>query len=172
MAESQILLDPLATTLTVGTNQGGQFTLPYLSQITQNLWQGACGGGRMLLPAGVRHLVNLHVTERFWTVGPLASELHVAMDDVMAEPEGTLVDRLAEHVNQCRADGPTVVSCQVWVNRSSLITARALMLGDGMTADQAITLLREKRSPACLCNPAFEQWLRSLPEPAVLEPAS
>lgn len=166
-----MLLDPLATALTVGTNDGRQFALPYLSQITPDLWQGACGGGRMLLPAQVRHLVNLHVTEQFWTVGPLATELRVAMDDVVGEPDGTLVDEVARWVNRCRADGVTVVSCQVGVNRSSLVTVRALMLGDGMSADEAITLLREKRSPACLCNPAFEQWLRSLPEPAVMEPA-
>jgi hypothetical protein len=29
-----------------------------------------------------------------------------------------------------------------------------------MTADAAIALLRERRSPAVLCNQAFERWLR------------
>jgi protein-tyrosine phosphatase len=42
---------------------------------------------------------------------------------------------------------------------SSLVTARALVLS-GLTADEAIALIREKRSPACLCNPSFERWLR------------
>ena len=42
---------------------------------------------------------------------------------------------------------------------------RALVLG-GMTADDAIALIREKRSPACLCNPSFERWLRQPPEPS------
>jgi hypothetical protein len=32
-----------------------------------------------------------------------------------------------------------------------------------MSADEAITLIREKRSPPCLCNPAFERWLREPP---------
>ena len=29
-----------------------------------------------------------------------------------------------------------------------------------MTAADAIALIREKRSPACLSNPSFERWLR------------
>jgi len=68
-------------------------------------------------------------------------------------------------VNACREDGPTLVHCQAGLNRSSLVAARALVLG-GMTADDAIALIREKRSPACLCNPAFERWLRQPPEPS------
>jgi hypothetical protein len=35
------------------------------------------------------------------------------------------------------------------------------MLG-GKTADDAIRTVREKRSPACLCNRAFEEYLRGL----------
>jgi hypothetical protein len=34
------------------------------------------------------------------------------------------------------------------------------LVRSGMTPDAAIALLREKRSPAVLCNPTFEQWLR------------
>jgi hypothetical protein len=30
-----------------------------------------------------------------------------------------------------------------------------------MTADRAISMLREKRSPAVLCNTFFVDWLRS-----------
>jgi protein-tyrosine phosphatase len=51
------------------------------------------------------------------------------------------------------------VHCQAGLNRSSLVVGRALMLG-GMTADDAIVLIRRKRSPACLSNPSFERWLR------------
>jgi hypothetical protein len=59
-----------------------------------------------------------------------------------------------------RKTGPCLVHCQAGLNRSSLVVARVLML-EGATADEAIGLLREKRSPACLCNPAFEEWLRA-----------
>ena len=77
------------------------------------------------------------------------------------------IPAVAAWVNACRKDGPVLVQCQAGLNRSSLVTATALMLG-GMTADAAIALLREKRSPACLCNPAFEEWLRAAPGAAAV----
>jgi protein-tyrosine phosphatase len=64
-------------------------------------------------------------------------------------------------VNTCRQAAPTLVHCQAGLNRSSLVAARALVL-DGMTPDNAITLIRAMRSPACLSNPSFERWLRAL----------
>ena len=71
------------------------------------------------------------------------------------------VDEIAELVNRLRKDGAVFVHCQAGINRSSLIVCRALML-EGMTADKAIALIREKRSMGCLSNPMFEEWLRSL----------
>jgi protein-tyrosine phosphatase len=64
-------------------------------------------------------------------------------------------------VNSCRGSGPTLVHCQAGLNRSSLVVVRALVL-DGMDVDTAIAVVREKRSPVCLCNPSFESWLRSV----------
>lgn len=52
-----------------------------------------------------------------------------------------------------------LIRCQAGVNRSGLVMALVLMLS-GRTADEAITLIRERRSAYALCNPAFEQWLR------------
>jgi hypothetical protein len=43
------------------------------------------------------------------------------------------------------------------------------MLG-GITADDAIRRVREKRSPACLCNRAFEAYLREADQPTVSPP--
>ena len=70
------------------------------------------------------------------------------------------IEELARWVNLCRTTGPMLVHCQAGLNRSSLVAARALML-DGMSADDAIRIVREKRSPACLCNKAFEDYLRT-----------
>ena len=54
--------------------------------------------------------------------------------------------------------------CQAGLNRSSLVVAIALLLsGEVSTGQEAIDLIREKRDPACLCNPAFEKWVRSQP---------
>ena len=68
------------------------------------------------------------------------------------------IEELARWVNLCRSTGPVLVHCQAGLNRSSLVAARALML-EGMSAEDAITTLRAKRSPACLCNRAFEDYL-------------
>jgi hypothetical protein len=47
------------------------------------------------------------------------------------------------------------------MSTSSLVAARALMLGTGYTSSQAIALIKEKRSPACLCNLSFLEWLQN-----------
>lgn len=59
-------------------------------------------------------------------------------------------------------NGALVHNCQAGLNRSALLTARVLMLDDGLTSVEAITLIREQRSPACLCNKAFEDYLLDL----------
>jgi protein-tyrosine phosphatase len=135
------------------------FDVPFISEIAPNLWQGGCQNG-LVLPAFIEHVVSLYPWEAYTLQKMPASYLEVMMLD--SEDQGyDQVDELAAWVNNRRQEGPVLVHCQAGLNRSSLVAARALMLG-GMTADEAITLLRSKRSPACLCNPAFERWLRSL----------
>ena len=85
------------------------------------------------------------------------TELHMRHFIMRETPRGSAI---ATWVNTCRETAPTLVHCQAGLNRSSLVAARALVLG-GRTPDEAITLIRRKRSPACLCNPAFERWLRA-----------
>ena len=53
---------------------------------------------------------------------------------------------------------PVLVHCQAGLNRSSLVAARALMF-EGRPAVDAIAVVRKRRSPACLCNQAFEEYL-------------
>lgn len=65
------------------------------------------------------------------------------------------------HADWKRGD-KVLVRCQAGWNRSGLITALILMK-EGYTADEAISLIREKRSPHALCNKKFEKFLRELP---------
>jgi hypothetical protein len=51
-----------------------------------------------------------------------------------------------------------LIRCQAGWNRSGLITALVLLL-DGKTPDDAIEVLRERRSPYALCNEDFVRWL-------------
>lgn len=135
------------------------FDVPYISEISSNLWQGGCANG-LVLPSFIKHWVTLYPWEEYTINHDLDSKLIIRMYDSLDQDTGQ-IDLIATWVNKCRESGPTLVSCQAGLNRSSLIATRALMLG-GMSADESIRLLREKRSSACLCNPAFETYLRSL----------
>jgi len=55
-----------------------------------------------------------------------------------------------------------LVRCQAGMNRSGLVTALILMK-EGYTADEAITLIRTKRHPNALFNKSFVNWLRKQP---------
>lgn len=52
-----------------------------------------------------------------------------------------------------------LIRCQAGLNRSSLVAALVLVR-DGLTGDQAITMIREGRSQKCLFNTRFENLVR------------
>lgn len=54
-----------------------------------------------------------------------------------------------------------LIRCQAGLNRSGLVTALVL-IRDGYTAEEAIALLREKRSPQALFNKQFVNFLKAL----------
>lgn len=82
-------------------------------------------------------------------------------------PDGRLTESAIERVlrialtahNRWIAGERVLIRCQAGVNRSGLVTALVLML-QGMSADEAIALLRERRSPMVLSNSDFERFLR------------
>lgn len=139
------------------------FDAPIISNITGNLWQGGCENG-LLLPDELVHLVSLYPWEAYVLHDHVRSELTVTMYDSV-DQEFDQVLELAEHVSRCMDDGPTLVHCQAGLNRSALVAVSALKLR-GWTAREAIDLARAKRSPAVLCNPAFEAWLLRDEDPA------
>lgn len=51
-----------------------------------------------------------------------------------------------------------LIRCQAGLNRAGLVTALVLML-DGLTAAEAIALMRSRRSQHVLFNASFVQWL-------------
>jgi protein-tyrosine phosphatase len=155
-----IKFDPTSKRM-VGIARHGNtpFDVPFISQIGYNLWQGGCENG-LVLPTFIKHLVSLYPWEHYTIKHELSSAMSVTMYDSL-EQNTEEVDAIATWVNVCRKTAPVLVHCQAGLNRSSLVAARALMLS-GKSADEAIKILREKRSPACLCNPAFEQYLRDI----------
>lgn len=132
------------------------FDVPYISQIATNLWQGGCADG-LVLPDLIEHVVSLYPWEAYTLTKMPKTFLEVQMFDSLDQATDQ-VKELAGWVNNRRKEGPVLVHCQAGLNRSSLIAGYALVL-EGMSGKEAVKTLREKRSPACLCNPAFEQFL-------------
>ena len=60
-----------------------------------------------------------------------------------------------------KAGKKVLVRCQAGLNRSSLIMALVLMK-EGYDSNEAISLMRDKRSPLCLFNKVFEAYIRGL----------
>lgn len=83
------------------------------------------------------------------------------LDAGLDRADVTTVVRAARFAHQRWADGATVlIRCQAGMNRSGLITALVLMQA-GLTAGQAITVIRDQRGKACLSNANFVRWLVS-----------
>lgn len=154
-----IEFDPIQQRMRGTTRIGHrQFDVPFISKITANLWQGGCENG-LILPTNINYLVSLYPWERYTVRHRVRGELYFRMHD---DPDESMeqVDWLAHVVNHWRSKGTVLVHCQAGLNRSSLVAARALML-DGLSAEDAIALIRTSRSPVCLVNAGFETWLRS-----------
>ncbi len=143
----------------VARHDNTPFDVPFISEIAPNLWQGGCQNG-LMLPKFFKHWVTLYPWELYKVDHDLESFMSVRMYDSLDQATDQ-IDAIANWVNVCRENGQILISCQAGLNRSSLVVARALMLGpEKMKGWEAIKTLREKRSPAALCNSAFERWLK------------
>lgn len=150
--------DPLARRMRgVAVHGSTPFDVPYMSEIADNLWVGGCADG-LTLPSSIRHVVSLYPWERYTVRHELDSFVTVRMFDSIEGVNRGIVDNLARWVNVSRHSGPVLVHCQAGLNRSGLVAGAAL-IRSGRTADEAIALLREGRSPACLCNATFVEFL-------------
>lgn len=156
-----IATDPLKARMSGWTNHGNMsFNVPFITKVGASLYQGGYDAG-LVLPERIKHVVSLYPWGRYLIKHEMQSELYVKMYD--SEGQGMeQVDEIARWVNQCRETGQVLVHCQAGLNRSSLIAARALYLdGEFNDGDRIVEHLREVRSPAVLCNPAFEREVRS-----------
>ncbi len=137
------------------------FDVPYISEIADNLWQGGVTNG-LVMPGFLKHLVSLYPWEQYSVrENHLQSLMYVSMYDSLDQGFEQVLD-IASWVNSCRRSGPVLVHCQAGLNRSSVVVGAALVMMGEMTGPEAVAYIREVRSPACLCNPAFEKWLTEL----------
>ncbi|MDY0829071.1 dual specificity protein phosphatase family protein [Microbacterium sp. BG28] len=153
------LTDPRERRLNGVANHGRhRIEMPFMTQVTDNLWHGGVEHG-LVLPEFVDFKLSLYQWEDYWIGHDLKDSLTVEMYDSLDQGFEQVAE-LAEWVNERRAQGTVFVHCQAGLNRSSLVVAKALLLaGDVSTGQEAIDLIRARRDPACLCNPAFEAWV-------------
>lgn len=132
------------------------FKAPLVSHVRGNLWMG---GHPWPGVRGFRAVLNLYP----W--GPAypsdgVEVRPVRMYDAAETPDPGQVGALVDWVVERMAEGPVLVHCQAGLNRSGLIAAMVLVR-EGMASRDAIALLREKRSPAVLCNATFAAWVEA-----------
>lgn len=85
-------------------------------------------------------------------------------DSELDEDSKPEIRQLADWLHSEWKSGKRVAGkCQAGWNRSSLIVALVL-LKDGYSAEEAISLIREKRSPNALCNPHFVDYIKQVYE--------
>lgn len=84
-------------------------------------------------------------------------------DDAPYIPNEEMLHDTAQMILKYSKQGPTLVHCAAGINRSAMVLALAL-IHDGMKPEDAIALIRTKRSKLCLSNETFEQWLLNLKE--------
>lgn len=133
------------------------YDVAYISQVQGNLWQGGVDPS-LVLPENIEHVVSLFPTWQYQLDHQPQTYTLLWWQDA-GLPSLPLLHHTAAWVHGLTQLGPTLVHCQAGLNRSSLLVVATLMYG-GMPAHEAILLVR-KRSPACLCNQAFQAYLLS-----------
>jgi protein tyrosine/serine phosphatase len=146
---------------------------PLWSEILPNLWVGGTDDDDTIEDA-----VNLHTSRKItkddfdavvtlyaWAqpVDWMVEELRFGFyDSSMGHIDMDALHRAATFaVNQVEAGRKVLIRCQAGLNRSGITAALALiMLGN--TPEEAISLLREKRSKYVLINKEFEEFLLTL----------
>lgn len=87
-----------------------------------------------------------------------------AMNDF--DPETELEDIVKMAHKDWKSGKRVLIRCQAGLNRSGIVMALVL-IRDGYSPEEAITVMREKRSEAVLCNKHFVDYLLGLNEDKV-----
>ena len=149
--------------------------VPLYSKILDELFQGGTEedattyrGNKRLPTVGDPRPFDSVVSLCAYTlpVGWLVKEMRFAFPDGPLEP-WTIpqIEAVAEWVHQqWKAGDRVLIRCQAGMNRSSLVTALVLMR-DGMNPEDAIELIRNKRSPYVFSNKHFLEYVESWKKP-------
>jgi protein-tyrosine phosphatase len=158
----QLSADLESQPITGYLHTGERLNVPLISHIEDNLYVGGCIHG-VNLEDFFSHVLSLYKWEQY-KVGPNTQTFTVTMYDSHEGPDPVEIEYLAQRVCDALDEGGNVlVHCQAGINRSNLVAGAALVKR-GRTPDEAIALLREKRSPLVLANSTFYNFLRRINE--------
>lgn len=122
------------------------------------LWQGGFAAGVDLTDEGFDQIISLYPWEGRYTVGSHTEILEIRAYDSPTQDPAVFVGAAQMAAGLVEVGKKVLVHCQAGLNRSGVVTALTL-INLGLTAEDAIALMREKRSPLVLCNEAFENWV-------------
>lgn len=138
------------------------------SEVLPRLWIGATDDWDVIdIP---KALPGLNDPRKFDAVATLYAHAHPMGWGVHEQrygfPDADLDPTTVERVNDLAdwlyarwTSGETVLArCQAGLNRSGLVIALVLLRA-GMSASDAVTMLRMMRSPHALSNPDFEEYI-------------
>lgn len=141
------------------------FSVPLISKLGDfglgaEVWQGGCINGTPL--EGFDLVVSLYPWEKY-RIPVDTARFEVPLYDALGFVPANQLDMIAEVIDYYVQCGMNVlVHCQAGLNRSSLVLGHWLVRKQGMTGKTAVALIRESRSPACLCNEEFEAYVEGL----------
>lgn len=140
---------------------GRHINIPLISHIEDNLFVG--GHLNVNVEDFFSHIFSLYKWEKYTHGHDTVTVARTMYDSHSMPVDVETVEELSDDVVAAlEAGGNVLVHCQAGINRSNLVAARVLMKWKGLSADEAIRLLRLKRSDLVLANRAFEQYLRNL----------
>jgi hypothetical protein len=164
----------------IETNEGyapaheiDDWDFPLHSEILPGLWVGGTDDMDTIEYSGDLHAPKAITKKDFDAVVTLYAWAN-PVDWMVEEMRFGFYDSDVEHIDseslatavtfahgKWKAGKRVLISCQAGLNRSGL-TAALVLIEAGYTADEAITLLRTKRTKYVLFNDEFEAYVRTL----------
>lgn len=155
--EADLVSEPITGYL----HTGERLHVPLISHVVDNLYVGG-HSDRADLGDFFSHIFSLYVWGAPYKSHADTQHHAVRMLDSATE-DTSLVDEIVPRIVEALDEGGNVlVHCQAGINRSNLTAALVLREWKGLTSEQAIAMLREKRSPLVLANKGFERFLLGL----------
>ena len=104
---------------------------------------------------------NIMPNGKYVYYAPLDDDIFRPVPQHIVKPLWDLAGKIAEHA---RRGHRCLITCRMGANRSGLVMGLTLMRLNGMSGSNAVDLIKSRRTSGgqeALCNPMFEQFLRT-----------